>query len=408
MFRHAADTLDGVIVSQVNPPGGASGDTTTPCRRDVVFTMFSASWAFAVWRGMIFPEDRLAQELLSSSRVRRLLIVNPWRSAAGRAAARLRGRGEAPFPRVEGAALHEPLRLTRRDPARPARSVERYERSLRRAAERQGLERPAIITGNPLVAGFGDFSWAGPVTFYAWDDWRASIPHRRWWPAYDEAFANIRRRGHRVAAVSRPALERVAPTGPAAVVPNGLLPEEWAATPPIAPDDATLRPRLLYIGSLDSRVDAAALEAVGRAFPAGTLTLIGNVLEPSHYEPLRALPNVAFRPWATRPEIVDAIMSADACLIPHVENDLTRAMSPLKLYEYLAGGRPVAATDLEPIRAVADGDRVTLVAPGGDFPSAVRRALRAGPQPEAERRSFLVRNAWSARLDRLLDLALAG
>src|SRR3954469_13144417 len=100
MFRHVADTLDRVIVSQVNPHGGASGEATTPPRRDVVFTMFSASWAFAVRRGMIFPEDRLAQELLSSSRVGRLLIVNPWRSAAGRAAARVRRRDEAPFPRV--------------------------------------------------------------------------------------------------------------------------------------------------------------------------------------------------------------------------------------------------------------------------------------------------------------------
>src|SRR5689334_21639093 len=101
-------------------------------------------------------------------------------------------------------------------------------------------------------------------------------------------------------------------------------------------------------------------------------------------------------------------MTADAYLIPHVEKDLTRAMSTLKLYEYQAGGRPVAATELEPIRTVTDGGRVTLVAPGGDFPAGVRRALRAGPQPEPERLAFLARNAWSARLDRLLDLALAG
>jgi teichuronic acid biosynthesis glycosyltransferase TuaH len=374
---------------------------------DVVFAMFSASWAFAVWRGMIFPEDRLAQELLHSERVRRLLVVNPYRSVAGVAAARLRRRPEAPFPDVVGAALHEPRRLARRDPAQPARSVARYERSLHRAAQRQGLERPAIVTGNPLLAGFGDFSWAGPVTYYAWDDWRASVPHERWWPAYDEAFARIRERGRRVASVSAAALARVAPTGMGAVVPNGLLPEEWADTPPVAAHDTLAAPRLLYIGSLDSRVDAVALAAVARAFPDGTLTLIGNVLDTGHYEPLRELANVEFCPWATRPQIVAAIMGSDACLIPHVKNGLTEAMSPLKLYEYLAGGRPVAATDLQPIRAAAEGDRVTLVQAGGDFPPAVRSALAAGPAGEDERRAFLARNAWSARLDALLDVALA-
>ena len=82
-------------------------------------------------------------------------------------------------------------------------------------------------------------------------------------------------------------------------------------------------------------------------------------------------------------------------------------MSPLKLYEYLAGGRPVAATDLQPIRAAAEGDRVTLVQAGGDFPPAVRSALAAGPASEEQRRAFLARNAWSARLDALLDVALA-
>ena len=97
------------------------------------------------------------------------------------------------------------------------------------------------------------------MTYYAWDDWRASVPHERWWPPYDEAFARIRERGRRVASVSAAALARVAPTGTGAVVPNGLLPEEWAATPPVAAHDTLTAPRLLYIGSLDSRVDAAGL-----------------------------------------------------------------------------------------------------------------------------------------------------
>jgi hypothetical protein len=42
---------------------------------------------------------------------------------------------------------------------------------------------------------------------------------------------------------------------------------------------------------------------------------------------------------------------------------LTEAMSPLNPYEYLAGGRPVAAVDLPPIAGV-DG-RVALAPVGG-------------------------------------------
>ena len=130
---------------------------------------------------------------------------------------------------------------------------------------------------------------------------------------------------------------------------------------------------------------------MARAFPGGTLTLIGNVFDPGHYAPLRELANVVFSLGSRRrPQIVEAIMGADACLIPHVKNGLTEAMSPLKLYEYLARGRPVAATDLQPIRAAAEGDRVTFVAAGSDFPPAVRSALAAGPAREADRQAFLL------------------
>ena len=80
-------------------------------------------------------------------------------------------------------------------------------------------------------------------------------------------------------------------------------------------------------------------------------------------------------------------------------------MSPLKLYEYLAGRAPVAALDLAPIAAV--GGRVALAPPGGQLAPAVAKALALGPAAEAERLQFLERHAWSRRFDELIQIALA-
>lgn len=374
--------------------------------RDVVFAFFGVSWAASVRRGRIMPEDRLAGALVEHPRIRRLLVADPYRSFAGEVRARLRGEADE-FPRSASCALHSPLRWRRSDPVRPARAIRRYEAGLCRAALRLGLERPAVITAHPLLAGFGAFGWAGPVTYYAWDDWTASEPHRRWWSAYDDAFSRLRDAGRRVCAVSDGIVRRVAAAGPQAVVPNGIEPAEWLrpAEPP-AWFRALPRPRLLYVGSLDSRVDVRQLEAVARAFESGSVTLIGPMLEPGHFAPLRGFANVTIRPPAGRAEVSGVIAHADAGLIPHARNPLTRSMSPLKLYEYLAGGRPVTAVDLPPIAAARD-PRVVLVGPGEDFAAAVGRALDIGPAGEAERRAFVERNSWNRRFEHLLDVALA-
>jgi glycosyltransferase involved in cell wall biosynthesis len=381
--------------------------SSTPAEpRDVIFTLFGISWAAAVARGFIMPEDRLARELTEHPAVRRLLLCDPYRSFAGKANALVRRREEARLPASTTQRLWSPLRLRRTDPVAPERFVARYERGMRRIAESMGMERPAIITVHPLVAGFGEFDWAGPVTYYGWDDWTASVPHRRWWPAYDEAFARLRARGRRACAISEDALRRIAPTGPSAVIPNGIEPEEWRTlAPPPAWFEERPHPRLLYAGSLDSRVDAAQAQQVAEAYPDGSLTLIGRLIEPEHFAALRALGNVAVSPLLGRAEITSIIAAADVCLIPHVRNPLTEAMSPLKLYEYLAGGRPVAAVDLPPIAGVPG--RVALAPPGGDLRPAVAKALELGPAPEEERLAFVAEHAWSRRFERLLELALS-
>ncbi len=373
-----------------------------PAPRDVVFAFFSTDWTGAFARELVMPEDRLAAALPHHPAVRRLLVCDPYRSVA----AKLRRREQAPFPAGPGRALHRPLRLRRFDPVSPAHAVARYEAGTRRAAEELGLERPAVITAHPLLAGFGRFDWAGPVTYYGWDDWTASRPHERWWPAYEEAFARIRATGRRACAISEAALRRIDPSGPERVIPNGIDPAEWLAPGP-APDwfAALPRPRLLYHGSVDSRIDAEQALAVAQAYPEGSLTFVGPVGEPERFAALRALLNVHFHPPVLRDELTRVIAAADAGLVPHVRNPLTEAMSPLKLFEYLAGGRPVAAVDLPPIRAVAG--RVALGPAGGDLRPAVARALELGPCPEAERVAWVHENSWAGRFDRLLELALS-
>jgi glycosyltransferase involved in cell wall biosynthesis len=374
--------------------------------RDVICVLYSRSWAASVADGLSFSEARLAAALPDDARIGRVLLANPYRSVAAKVWRSIRPLYPTP-PLREGVHVHEPLRIRRSDPPDLRDMIGRYEASMEHAATRLGFERPAVITGNPLLAGFGDLGWAGPVTFYAWDDWTSDFHRPHLIPAFEQSFADVRAQQRRVCAVSEAILTRIGPTGAHAVIPNGIEPAEWRDLGHPPDWFANLpRPRLLYVGSLENRVDVGQVDEVARAYANGSVVLVGPLRDEAHFAGVAGLPNVVIRAgMAPRETVVRLIGAAEACLIPHVGNRLTEAMSPLKLYEYLAGGRPVAAVDLPPIAAV-DG-RVALTPTGGELAPAVARALALGPAPESERLEFLERHSWRRRFEQLIGLALA-
>ena len=137
---------------------------------------------------------------------------------------------------------------------------------------------------------------------------------------------------------------------------------------------------------------------------SGELTVGETVVDTNHRGD--GEPNVHVFPPVDRPDLPGLVAAADVCLVPHVRTPLTEAMSPLKLYEYLAAGRPVAAVDLPPILGVSD--RVSLATAGSSFLPAVEEALALGPASEDDRLAFILENDWKRRFELILDVALAG
>jgi teichuronic acid biosynthesis glycosyltransferase TuaH len=384
-------------------------DPATEPSRDVLMLLGYTSWAGAVRRRQIHPEDQLAVKLISSPRVGRLLVCNPFRSLPARLLRPGLDSPEGRFPHSETRRLYEPTRLRRTDPTSIAaieRGCARYERRVQAAAEEHGLHQPAVIAAHPLIAGFGDFEWAGPLTYYANDDLTAYPPLQPWWPAYEESFARMRTRGRRAVGLTPKSLASVAPSGGGAVIPSGLIPDEWMA-PGAAPQWflELPAPRLVYVGTLDERIDSDAVRGLAAARPDASIVMIGR---DGDNGPLRGLgdpDNVHLRAPIPREDLIAAVAAADAGLVPHVRSEQTRAMSPLKLFEYLGAGIPVAATDLPGI-AAACPERVRLAAEPEDLAAAADEALALGPWDETSRRQFIAENSWSARFEALLDLAL--
>ena len=192
------------------------------------------------------------------------------------------------------------------------------------------------------------------------------------------------------------------------VVPNGADVSHFARALdpdlPLPPDLAPLpRPVIGYAGAVSEWVDQELVAAAARACSHGSVVLIGPVNTDVSY--LKRLPNVHLFGWRDYRDLPAYFKGFDVALIPFKINELTRAVNPVKLYEYLAAGLPVVSADLPEVRPFAS--LVKLARSPEEFGAAVRSALASdSPGKTAARVAEAARHSWAQRA-RLAAAAVA-
>jgi len=121
-------------------------------------------------------------------------------------------------------------------------------------------------------------------------------------------------------------------------------------------------------------------------------------------EKLRALPNVHFLGNKPPSELPAYCKAMDVCLLPYVLNEYTHHIFPLKLYEYMAAGKPIVSTDMAEMRAY-EGDAMAIGRTYDQFHRAVRDAIEGDtPQLAAARRDAARNESWDARVEQISGL----
>jgi glycosyltransferase involved in cell wall biosynthesis len=170
------------------------------------------------------------------------------------------------------------------------------------------------------------------------------------------------------------------------------------ATDAIAPELMGLpRPIIGYIGQIGDKIDYAMLERVISARPNWSFVLVGNVWvsKKAIVDALARGPNVYLMGQRAYAELGSFMRGFDVCILPHLRSPLTRSMDPIKLYDYLASGRPIVST------SIAGTERFSDVVYIGDtaeeFLMALERALAEGGALTDLRLAYARRNTWPRR-----------
>jgi glycosyltransferase involved in cell wall biosynthesis len=119
---------------------------------------------------------------------------------------------------------------------------------------------------------------------------------------------------------------------------------------------------------------------------------------------------LTFRDRIAHAEVPTLLRALDVCVMPFPDTPHYRHdMSPLKMFEYMAAGRAILATDLPSVREVlVDGESALLVPPG-DAPALARGMCRLLADADLRERlgvrarAEAARYSWDARARRLLE-----
>ncbi len=195
------------------------------------------------------------------------------------------------------------------------------------------------------------------------------------------------------------------------LVPNGVETQHFGRAADrvvdVMPDVAGIpQPVVGFLGNITSRIDFELLRHLATSRPEWSVLLVGGVSERGLSIPISIarLPNVHFlgaRPYGNLPNYLQTF---DVCIIPYVADDpFNINCSPLKLYEYLATGKPIVSTDLPAVRPF-DG-LVRIAKDPEEFERQLMLALGDQDRDLRQRRLAAAReNSWEQRAESILEI----
>ncbi len=263
------------------------------------------------------------------------------------------------------------------------------------------LSKPILLVGSPWFAPLMDWFDQPKIIYDHYDDLQVSAArledHQALLSQAQIVLATSREL-HRAVSLARP---------DALLIPNAvdydfvqsMRPMPFSPPPPdLAALLKTGQPLIGYTGALAEWFDYALVAQTAQEHPEWQFVLIGiNYDDSLQKSGLLDLPNLHWLGWKPYEELFAYVWRFSIAIIPFEINEITRATSPVKLFEFFACHKPVVAT---PLAECQQYSGVLVASDPQSFGAQIARALtyREDADFQARLDAIARQNTWAARV----------
>lgn len=165
------------------------------------------------------------------------------------------------------------------------------------------------------------------------------------------------------------------------------------------------KPIIGYIGVIQDRVDLDLIAYLAKANPDKSFVLVGPVWSEQDLtqKALSQYPNIHFLGYKSYQEAPMYIQQFSLGLIPHKKAEFSVTTNPMKMYEYLAAGKPVVASmgagteNIENFLEIADSYE--------EFNKKINLLLAEdNVKKQNSRREYVKQHSWVNAVNKMLEL----
>lgn len=161
-------------------------------------------------------------------------------------------------------------------------------------------------------------------------------------------------------------------------------------------------PIIGYVGTIEKRLDFELIKYLSHKNLDKSIVLIGPVWKNAQVDKLKSQNNIHFLGRKSYSELPYYINEFDVCIIPHKIDKFTKSMNPLKLYEYLACGKPIVTTNVSGIDKFQE--LIYTAKTKEEFNEKINQALKEDSKEKIESRKNAVKNEnWKNRVNQMLN-----